>query len=135
MEYLASFYSQWRKADTSSLWFILSQLKYLLQHNGAKIISKVEDRGSPDNYKYINNYMNREMQTVIITPNIKITIHIIYRSQLNERELRRYQRIHKNGYNNTVMGKIIRLSLGQYARYRSVAFEIFATKYQGTNAT
>lgn len=53
---------------------------YLWQQNGVllKIISKVKGRGSNDDYKFItNNYMNREIQNLIITTNIKITIHII----------------------------------------------------------
>lgn len=35
----------------------------------------------------------------------------------------------------TQQNERIRLSLGKNTRYKFVAFEIFATKYQGTNAT
>lgn len=56
--------------------------------------------------------MNREIQNLIIATNIKITIQVTYRLQPSENELRRYQTIYTNGYNTTVRGKIIGLSLG-----------------------
>lgn len=96
--------------------------------------SEVKDRGSYDNSKYINSPTNRETQNVIITTKVKTTTHIVYRLQLSKKELGRQQRRHTNGY-DTVRGKIIGLSSGENTRYRFVAFEIFAIKYQGTNAT
>lgn len=45
--------------------------------------------------------MSREIQDLIITTNTKITIHMIYRSQLSENELGGYQRIPTKGCNNT----------------------------------